>query len=74
MTNTTQNLYICSGWDQKDWSLHSLEIEAQLENLDREAGREYVPMDVYLDPQTIKKHFQDSAIRARWAKIHLATP
>jgi hypothetical protein len=69
MTNTTQPI-TCTSRDQKDWSLYSLEGEAELERLDRQAGHDYLPMDVYVDTRTVKEHFQDSSIRARWTRIH----
>ena len=70
MTNAMQNPIDCTSRDQNDWSLHSLEVEAELVKLDRQAGHEYVPMDVFVDPRTMKEHFQDSSIHARWSRIH----
>jgi len=70
MTNAMQNPIDCTSRDQNDWSLHSLEVEAELEKLDRQAGHEYVPMDIFVDPRTMKEHFQDSSIRARWSRNH----
>ena len=48
----------------------SLFDEAELEQLDRQAGQDYLPMDVYVDTRTVKQHFQDSPIRARWTRVH----
>lgn len=70
MTNTIQNRTGCTSRDHREWFLYSLEVEAELERLDREAGHDYVPMDVFVDPRTVKEHFQASSLRARWAKIH----
>lgn len=70
MTNTMSNPVTRSRSYQQDWSLHSLEVEAELERLDRHAGHEYVPMDIYVNPGTMKEHFQYSSIRARWFRIH----
>jgi hypothetical protein len=56
--------------DLKDRCVYSLEGEAELEQLDRQAGQEYLPMDVYVDTRTVKQHFQDSSIRERWMRIH----
>jgi hypothetical protein len=72
MTNTKQNPIICTSGGHTDWTLHSLKSEAELEKLDRQAGHEYVPMDVFIDPRTMKEHFQDSSIRSRWTGIHQA--
>jgi len=70
MTKTMQNPIDCTSGDQNDWSLPSLEIEAKLEELDRQAGRAYLPMDVFVDRRTMNEHFQNSAIRDRWSRIH----
>ena len=56
--------------DQTDGALDSLEGESGLENLDRRAGHQYLPMDVYIDPKTEEEHFHASSIRRRWMKIH----
>jgi hypothetical protein len=69
MTNTMHPI-TCTSRDHKDRSLYSLEGEAELEQLDRQAGHDYLPMDVYVDPRTVKEHFQDSSIRVRWRRIH----
>jgi hypothetical protein len=66
MTNETQNPIDCAGGDHEDWPLHSLEAEAELEKLDRQAGHDYVPMDVFVDPTTRTEHFQSSSVRSRW--------
>ena len=55
----------------KNWSQHSTEVEVELEKLDRRAGHQYVPMDVYLDPVTINEHFHVSSICERWSRTHL---
>ena len=53
------------GSAQEDQTLYSLETEAELEKFDRELDHDYVPMDIFIDPDTIKEHFRDSSIRAR---------
>ena len=58
------------GKDQTDEVQRSLKGESELENLDRQAGRQYLPMDVYIDPGTIEEHFHASSIRCRRTKIH----
>jgi len=72
MTNAMQNPIDRTSRDQNDWSLHSFEVEAELEKLDRQAGHDYVPMDVFVDARTRKEHFQSSSIRSRWSRIHLS--
>ena len=55
-----------------EWTLYSLETEAEVEKLDREIGHDYVPMDVFIDSRTMKEHFQESPIRARLKRIYSA--
>ena len=43
---------------QANWKLHSPEGEPK--TIIREIVNDYVPMDVYIDPQTIERHFQRS--------------
>jgi len=68
MTNTMQDPIDCTSRDQNAWPLDSLKIEAELEKLDRQVGHEYLPMDAFVDPKTMKEHFQISSIRARWPR------
>lgn len=70
MTSTSQNPVTCPSGAHTCWNLCSLKGEAELEKLDREAGHEYVPMDVFVDPRTMKEHFQGSSVRARWKDVH----
>jgi len=46
---------------RKDRSPCSIDAMFQQERLDDRAGREYLPMDVYVDPRTIRQHFQGSS-------------
>jgi len=69
MTETTQDSTACTNRGHVNWSLYSLEAEAELEKSDREAGHDYVPMDVFVDQQTMKEHCKCSSIRARWSRI-----
>lgn len=62
------------GKDQTDEVQRSLKGESELENLDRQAGHQYLPMDVYIEPGTEEEHFHVSSIRRRWTKIHRTTP
>jgi hypothetical protein len=70
MTYSTHINIDCTSGDQTDWSLYSLAGEAESERLDREAGHDYLPMDVYVDPRVMEEHFQASSIRARRRRIH----
>ena len=61
MTNTKQHSAVCTGMLQTGWVLDTFKGEVELEK----SGRQYIPMDVYVDPKTIKKHFHASSIRKR---------
>jgi len=65
MTGTAHELIDCTKRGHTDGSLYSLEGEADLERSDRDAGRDYLPMDVFVDLRTVKEHFQDEAVRVR---------
>jgi hypothetical protein len=65
MTYTTQNPFTFSMRSHTKPILHFLEVKAKLEESDRLAGHEYVPMNVFIDATTIKQHFQVSSILAR---------
>jgi hypothetical protein len=70
MINARQNPIDCTARNQNDWFLHSCDVEAELEKLDRQAGHEYVPMDLFVAPETRKEHFESSSVSARWSRIH----
>ena len=70
MTYSIHSFADCTRRNHADWSPYSLEREAEMERLDREAGHDYLPMDAFVDPRTVKEHFQDSSIRARWRRVH----
>ena len=42
-------------------------LHQELEELDRELGHDYVPMDLFIDQRTINEHFHESSIRSRLA-------
>ena len=73
MAHTKQDLSIRIGKDQTDGVLNCLKGESELENLDRQAGHQYLPMDVYIDSKTMDEHFHASSIRRRWTKTHQTT-
>jgi hypothetical protein len=67
MTNSDQKAVVCTSGGRTDWPLYSRKGEAELKEYDLRAGREYLPMDVYVDPRAVKEHFQASPIFDRWA-------
>jgi hypothetical protein len=58
MTNVRHKPITCTSRGQKDWAPRSLAVEAEREDRNRQAEHEYLPMDVFLDLNTIKEHFQ----------------
>jgi len=69
MPKTAQTCVTSSAGTKKNLTTNTLEFAAHLERADRLSGSEYVPMDVFVDPETRKEHFQYSQIRARWFAI-----
>jgi len=67
------NHVVCTSGDRTNRSLYSPQAEAELETLDRRLGREYLPMDVYVDPEAVNERFDISSIRARWTRSHRGT-
>jgi len=49
----------------------SLKVEAELEKADCDAGHAYIPMDVFVDRATIRRHFQLDSIRVRLKETYL---
>lgn len=68
MTNAMKNHVTCTSRAHNKGALYS--HKGELEKLDREAGHDYVPMDVFIDPRTMKEHFQESSIRTRLTGTH----
>ena len=65
MNNTTHKFIRRSSAANPKQTAPSQTIGAELEKLDRHAGHDYLPMDVYVDLGTIRQHFQVSSIRNR---------
>jgi hypothetical protein len=72
MTDSKQEPISGSGEGDSDVPLHSLKTTAALEELDRRAGREYVPMDVFVDPESRNAHFRACVICARRTEVREA--
>ena len=72
MTNAVENPTAATCSERKAQTLYSLDGATELEETDHQAGREYLPMDVFVGPKTIKQHFQGSSIRNRSIGIHAA--
>ena len=67
MTKATQHSTLCTSICQTDWVCYSYRGKSELEKSDNQSAHQYIPMDVYVDPQTINEHFQASSIQNRWA-------
>ena len=48
----------------------SLDVEMELAESDQRIGHEYLPMDIYVDPITIERHFQVASVYARIHRRH----
>jgi hypothetical protein len=70
MTTSKQSSASCTGGDLKNWSLHELKDEAELEDRDRRTGHDYVPMDLYVDPRERSQHFAASKVLKRLRRTH----
>ena len=70
MTQTKQDP---DGKGQAEGVLTSLKGVSELENIDHQAGHQYLPVDVYFAPGTMEEHFHASSIRCRCKKIHQTT-
>jgi len=73
MAHTKQDPSFAVGIDQTDGVLNCLKGKSELENSDRQAGHQYLPMDVYIDSKTMDEHFHASSIRRRWTKTQQTT-
>ena len=73
MAHTKQDPSIRIGKDRTDGVLNCLKGESKMENSDRQAGHQYLPMDVYIDSKTMDEHFHASSIHRRWTKTHQTT-
>jgi len=58
MTNTTHDPIAANRSEHKARTLYSLEGAAKLQRADCHAGREYLPMDIFVNPEAMKQHFQ----------------
>jgi hypothetical protein len=70
MTNTEQKADVCTNGGLRDWSEFSRKGQADLEKEDIQKGREYLPMDVYVDPRATTEHFHAPLIVERWKQMH----
>ena len=67
MTKATQPSTSSTGMCQTDWNLYSRRDKSVLEKAGSPSAHQYIPMDVYVDPQTIAEHFQASSVHDRRA-------
>lgn len=58
MANTKQNLIFGTSCDKTHMTVNDLKGEAEQESMDHATDHEYLPMDIYVDPRTLKEHFQ----------------
>lgn len=58
MTNSTQNPIAAASSEHETRTLYPHDGSAERQGVDREAGLEYFPMDVFVDPKTMRRHFR----------------
>ena len=63
MTSEKQIPVQCNGMDPASRLFVPIAGGAEPEKSDRQANNQYVPMDIYVDNETIRKHFLISSIR-----------
>ena len=61
----TQHPSSSSETQPTDWSRHTLGDEYEVEQSDRRAGHDYLPMDVWVDPGDQGKHFDATSVAQR---------
>jgi hypothetical protein len=65
MNSAKQIPEMCNGKDPGSRIFVPIAGRSEQEKLDRQANHQYVPMDIYLDNETIQEHFRMSSIRNR---------
>jgi hypothetical protein len=64
MTDARKNPIAASYSERKAGALRSRDGAAALQRTGCLAGREYLPMDVFVDSKTMRLHFQGSSLLA----------
>ncbi len=60
----------CNSRIWREWSRHTLHDEAELEQSDRRADHDYVPMDIDVGFEERREHFSALAVLNRLRKHH----
>ena len=60
MTIAIQTLIVAATSEHEARTLDSLDDAAEPQGADRHAAREYLPMDVFIDPKAIRQQIPDS--------------
>jgi len=72
MTNARQSPIAGTCDMHMDRGQYSLVGGVEPEVSNHKAGCEYLPMDVFVDSETMRQHFQCSSINTGWAAIRVA--
>jgi len=72
MTSNTEEDQTVTDTVQQNAITGNSKCDAELWELDRKEDHEYLPMNVFVDPATMKAHFPCLSIRTRRTGIHLA--
>jgi hypothetical protein len=70
MIDTTQDPVTWTREHHTNRKLFSLDVEAELAESDHRLGHEYLPLDVFIDPITIKEHFRIASLCTRTYGSH----
>jgi len=70
MPNPIHKSTQCTSRDQRTGSRRPTGHPAEPDASGLAAEDDYLPMDVFVDPQTSREHFQRSSIRARRVRMH----
>jgi hypothetical protein len=73
MTEASQHSDASTYRVDEDGSLRPVKVEAEPEDIDLEADREYIAMDVFVNPMTMREHFRYSSFREEQCVIHSAS-
>jgi hypothetical protein len=73
MNNARENRIAARYSERSACTLYQCDGNTAPQGADRQAGREYLPMDVFVDPKTMRQHFQSAWIRASLTGVHAAT-
>ena len=64
MCNTSQKPDARANGGREGRALRAVKVKAELERIERRADHECIPMDIFVNPMTMREHFQYSSLLA----------